>query len=264
MGAAVARRLGDAGHELVLWNRTPERAREVGVGRLAGSPADAAAAAEVVLSILYDAAAVRSVLGGLDPRGQLFVEMSTAGPGVEDELAGKLEARGSQLLTAPILGTIPAVEQGSALVLVGGDREAFERARPVLEAFAQVEHVGSRRAAAGLKLLANAMLAAGSLAAAELLAAGDREGLERQTLFRLLSRTMPALQVRTRSYLDRDHSEPLFELNAILKDLDLALHEGHAAGAAMPVSAQARELYGLAAPEHGQDEMTAVIELFSA
>jgi 3-hydroxyisobutyrate dehydrogenase len=262
MGAAIARRLAAAGHELVLWNRTLERAREVGAGRVAGSVAEAVAGAEVVISILYDAGAVLEVLGGLRPAGQLFLEMSTAGPEVEEQLAERLETAGSRLLTAPVLGTVATIEQGSALVLVGGDRAAFEQARPVLEAFAQAEHVGSRRAAARLKLLANAMLAAGSLAAAELVAAGDREGVDRQIVFRLLTRTMPALQIRSRSYLDRDHSAPMFELDAIVKDLDLALREGHAAGAAMPVSAQARELYRLAAAEHGREEMTAVIELF--
>ncbi|PZR89697.1 MAG: hypothetical protein DLM67_18625 [Candidatus Nephthysia bennettiae] len=263
MGAAIAKRLSAAGHELVLWNRTAERAREVGVGRVAASVEEAVTDAEVVLSILYDAGAVLDVLGRVRPQGQLFVQMSTAGPDTEEKLAEHLEASGSRLLTAPILGSVPAIEQGSALILVGGDSDAFESARPVLEAFGQAEFVGTRRAAAALKLLNNAMLGAVSLAAAELLAAGEREGLDAKTLFRLLTRTVPYLQARSRSYLDRDHTSTLFEVGAIVKDLDLALDAAHAAGAAMPVSGQARELYGLVAGEHGHDEMTAVIELFS-
>jgi 3-hydroxyisobutyrate dehydrogenase-like beta-hydroxyacid dehydrogenase len=263
MGAAIARRLAAAGHDLVLWNRTAERAREVGVGRVAGSVEEAAAGADIVLSIVYDARAVQEVLGRVRPGGQLFVQMSTAGPGVEEELAERLEREGSRLLTAPILGSVPAIEQATALILVGGDREDFEKARPVLEAFGQPEFVGSRRAAAELKLLNNAMLAACNLAAAELVAAGEREGLDLGTLFRLLTRMVPYLQARSRSLLDRDHSAPMFDLDAIVKDLDLALAAGHAAGAPMPVAAQARELYGLAAGEHGREEMTAVIELFS-
>jgi 3-hydroxyisobutyrate dehydrogenase len=263
MGAAIARRLAAAGHELTLWNRTAARAREVGAGRVAGSVEEAVGGAEIVLSILYDADAVLDVLARVRPRGQLFVEMSTAGPDVEEQLAERLESAGSRLLTAPILGSVPAIEQGSALILVGGAQEAFDRARAVLEAFGQAEYVGTRRAAMGLKLLNNAMLGACSLAAAELLATGEREGLDVRTIFRLLSRMMPYLQARTRSYLDRDHSRPMFEVEAIVKDLDLALAAGHAAGASMPVAAQARELYRLAAAEHGHEEMTAVIELFS-
>jgi 3-hydroxyisobutyrate dehydrogenase len=263
MGAAVARRLSAAGHELVLWNRTAERAREVGVGRVAASVEDAVTGAEVVLSILYDAGAVLDVLGRVHPQGQLFVEMSTAGPDAAEQLAERLETAGSRLLAAPILGSVPAIEQGSALILVGGDQDAFESARPVLEAFGQTEYVGTRHVAAALKLLNNAMLAALSVAAAELLEAARREGLDTRTLFRLLTRMVPYLQARSRSYLDRDHTSTLFEVGAIVKDLDLALEAAHAAGAAMPVSGQSRELYGLVAGEHGHDEMTAVIELFS-
>jgi 3-hydroxyisobutyrate dehydrogenase len=263
MGAAIARRLAAAGHELVLWNRTPERAREVGSGRVAGSVEEAVAGAEIVLSILYDAGAVLEVLGRVRPEGQLFVEMSTAGPDVEEQLAERLERDGSRLLTAPILGSVPAIEQGSAAILVGGDPEAFEKARPVLETFGKPEHVGGRRAAAQLKLLNNAMLAVCNLAAAELLAAGERAGLDVRTLFRLLTRMVPYLQARSRSLLDHDHSSPMFDLDAIVKDLGLALDAGHAAGAAMPLAGQARELYGLAADQHGGEELTAVIELFS-
>lgn len=264
MGAAIGRRLAAAGHDLVLWNRTADRAREVGVGRVAESIEDAVAGAEIVLSILYDAAAVLEVFSHLRPQGQVFVEMSTAGPDAEEQVAERLEAAGSQLLTAPIIGSVPAIEQGGALILVGGERSAFEKSRPVLEAFGEPEHVGSRREAAQLKLVANSMLAACSVAAAELLAAGEREGLEMKTVFRLLSRVVPSLQVRARSLLERDHSEPTFELRAIVKDLDLALGVGHPAGAAMPVTAHARELYSLAAPKHSREEMTAVIEIFPA
>src|SRR3989442_6120361 len=112
MGAAMARRLAAAGHDLVLWNRTPERARELGVGRVAGSVEEAVAGAEIVLSILYDAGAVLEVLGRVRTQGQLFVEMSTAGPDAEEQLAELLERAGSRLLTAPILGSVPAIEQG--------------------------------------------------------------------------------------------------------------------------------------------------------
>src|SRR5207302_5664013 len=121
MGAAIARKLAEARFEPILWNRTPERARAVGVGRVADSAAEAAEQADVVLSILYDAASLREVYGGLEPRrGQVFVEMSTAGPDVPEELAAGLEPAGAELLAAPILGSVPAIQQASALILVGG------------------------------------------------------------------------------------------------------------------------------------------------
>lgn len=265
MGAAIARRVAGAGFELTLWNRTPERARAVGAGVVASSPDEAVEGAEVVLSILYDAASVRQVLGGLRPRpGQVWVEMTTAGPDVVEELARRLAGAGAELVHAPIVGSIPAVEQGTALILAGGGPEAFERAGPVLAAFGQPEHVGSRREAAGLKLLSNAMLGICSLAAAELLAAGRLAGLDQEATFRLLTRLVPYLQARRRGYLERSHDQPMFELAGIVKDLGLALDLGRQAGAAMPATALSRELYALAVPAHGREEMTAVIEEYPA
>jgi 3-hydroxyisobutyrate dehydrogenase len=263
MGAAIARRLAAAGHDLTLWNRTLDRARAVGVGRVVETAAEAAAAADVVLSILYDAASVREVYAGLRPhRGQVYVEMSTAGTDVVEELAAMVEAGGAELLVAPILGSIPAIEQVSALILAGGGTDAFERVRPVLAAFGQPELAGSRREAAGLKLLANAFLHVSSLAAAELMAAARRADLDEAAAFPLLCRIMPYLQARSRGYLERVHDRPMFELSGAVKDQGLALDLGRAHGAAMPLLAVSRELYAMAEPQHGHEEMTAVIETY--
>ncbi len=263
MGAAIARRVAGAGFPLRLWNRTPDRARAVGVGEVAATAREAAAGADVVLSILFDPASVEAVYAGLEPRaGQVFVEMSTAGPEVLERLAPGLQAHGAELLAAPVVGSIPAVEQASALILVGGDAAAFERARPVLAAFGQPEPAGSRREAAALKLLNNAMLGVCSLAAAELMAAATRTGLDRDAAFRILCRSMPYLQARRRGYLEGSHDRPLFALAGMVKDLTLALDTGRRAGAAMPVTALSRELYAQAEPQHGREEMTAVIERY--
>jgi 3-hydroxyisobutyrate dehydrogenase len=263
MGAAIARKLAEAHFELTLWNRTAERARAVGAGRVAATAAEAAASADVVLSILYDAASLREVYGSLEPRrGQVFVEMSTAGPEIPDELAAALEAAGADLLAAPILGSVPAIQQASALILVGGDAAVFERARPVLAAFGEPEHAGTRVEAQSLKLLSNALLHICTLAAAELMAAGRRAQLDQQAVFRLLCRTVPYLQARSRGYLERAHDHPLFALSGAVKDQGLALDLGHAHGAAMPLLALSRELFAMAEPEHGAEEMTAVIERY--
>lgn len=264
MGAAIARRLAAAGFELVLWNRTRERAEAVGVGSVASTAADAAAGAKVVLSILFGPNSVREVYGRLNPKpGQVFVEMSTAGPDVLDELAAGLSPVGAELLAAPILGTTLAIDQAAAIILVGGEPAAFERVKQVLEAFGQPEHVGDRRQAATLKLLNNAMLGTASLAAAELMATAARAGVDPEAAFTFLSRMMPYLQARRRGYLQHSHENPTFELAGMVKDLELAQDLGHKAGAAVPVVSLARELYALAEPEHGREEMTAVIEMYS-
>ncbi len=263
MGTAIARRLAGAGYEPILWNRSPDRARAVGVGRVATTAAEAAEQAEVVLSILYDAASLREVYAGLRPRPrQVFVDMSTAGADIPEELAARLAPAGAELLVAPILGSVPAVENGSALILVGGDGDATVRVFPVMAAFGQPEHAGSRRDAASLKLLSNAMLHVCSLAAAELMAAGRRAEVDPEAVFRLLCRTMPYLQLRRRGYLERSHDDPMFELSGAVKDQTLALELGRAHGAALPLLAVSRELYAMAELEHGREEMTAVIESY--
>jgi 3-hydroxyisobutyrate dehydrogenase-like beta-hydroxyacid dehydrogenase len=265
MGAAIARRIAQDGHDLTLWNRTRERAEAVGVGRVADSPEAAADGAEIVLTIVFDAPAVRELYARLRPAaGQVLVEMSTAGPGVLEDVAPAVEAAGASLLACPIVGSVPAIEDGSAVLLAGGDAAALERARGVLGSFGRPEHVGTRTEAASLKLITNAMLGAVNVAAAELLSAADAAAVPKESAFWLLCRLVPYLTVRRRGLLDHDHDNPLFELRGIRKDLDLMLQMGHDAGAALPVAGLARELYGAAEPAWGGKEMTAVIERYGA
>ncbi|MFZ0216179.1 MAG: NAD(P)-dependent oxidoreductase [Candidatus Dormiibacterota bacterium] len=263
MGTAIARQVAGAGHQLTLWNRTRARAEAVGVGAVAGTPAEAVAGAEVVLSILFDAGAVREVYASLEPASQqVFVEMSTAGPEVLEELAPPLEGAGASLLACPIVGSIPAIESAEALLLIGGDAAALERVRSVLETYGRPQLVGPRGDAAGMKLLSNALLGVCSAIGAELLAAGERSGLDREQVFALLCRMVPYLKARERGYLGRDHSNPLFEVRALRKDLDLALQAGHQAAASMPVTAATREMFGLASLQHANEELTAIVEVY--
>ncbi len=100
MGGAMARRLEASGHELTLWNRTRERAEALGVGRVAATPAEAAEGADIVISMLTDADAVRAAYLGPGgavkvARSQVFVEMSTAGPVVAKELAPLIDRASS-------------------------------------------------------------------------------------------------------------------------------------------------------------------------
>ena len=108
MGGAMARRLASAGHELTLWNRTRERAEALGVGKVAATPAEAAQNADVVISMLTDANAVRGAYLGDNgaakaAQRQAFVDMSTAGPDISKELAPLIERTGSQFVEAPVL-----------------------------------------------------------------------------------------------------------------------------------------------------------------
>jgi 3-hydroxyisobutyrate dehydrogenase-like beta-hydroxyacid dehydrogenase len=127
MGGAMARRLESTGHELTLWNRTRSRAEALAVGRVATTPAEAASHADVAISILTDANAVRAAYLGDDgaakvAQGKVFVEMSTAGPDIAKELAPLIAKAGAQFVEAPVLGSIGAVESGTLIIFAAGRR----------------------------------------------------------------------------------------------------------------------------------------------
>jgi 3-hydroxyisobutyrate dehydrogenase-like beta-hydroxyacid dehydrogenase len=264
MGSALARRLAGAGLEPTLWNRTRARAEQVGVGRVVATPAEAVRDAEVAITSLTGADAVRAAYGGpagalAAARGQVFVEMSTSGPDVLAELEPQLGATGSALIDAPILGAPTVVLRGGAAILVGGASAAVERARPVLGLLGEVRHVGSLGSGARLKLVANSMLGTVSMAAAELQTAGEAAGLDREEVFWALARLAPSLEMRRAGYLDNQHEPTLFAVRDLRKDLDLALDLFHRSAAQAPLTALVRELVGEAATNAADLDITAVI-----
>src|SRR5437868_7218614 len=182
MGGAIGKRLKETGHELTLWNRTRSRAEALGLGKVAATPAEAAKAAEVVVSILTDAGAVRSAYLGEDgaasaARDQVFIEMSTAGPDVVAEVKPAVERKGAHFIECPVLGSISAMETGKGILFAAGDDEAIERARPVLESIGEIRRIKDAESAAKLKLIANTVLMGLSALTAEVLAAGTAADL---------------------------------------------------------------------------------------
>lgn len=267
MGSAMARRLGSAGHELTLWNRTRQRAEAIGVGKVASTPAEAVADVEVVISILTDADAVQSAYLGADgavkgARGQVFIEMSTAGPDVPKELAPVIERAGAQFVEAPVFGSIGAVESGTLVVLAAGSGTAVERARPVLEALGDVRRVGELGSAASLKLVGNSMLAGTSALAAELLAAGTAAGLSAEDVFWVLSRMAPVLNARKAGFVEHRFEPVTFALKDARKDLRLALDLYKRSGATIPLIAATEELYERAAKTAGDLDMGAIATIY--
>jgi 3-hydroxyisobutyrate dehydrogenase-like beta-hydroxyacid dehydrogenase len=248
MGGAMARRLAASGFNVVLWNRTRDKAEQLHVGRVAATPAEATGDADVVISSLTNEAAVRDVYLGDDgvvksAKGKLLIDMSTAGPQVAEELDGEAQAKGARLLEAPVIGSVPAVESGTLLILAGGDRVDLERARPVLERLGEVHYAGERGNAQRLKLIANSMLGITSAAAAELLAAGTAAGLDRSEIFSILIRYAPGLSVRERGFLHDQNTPAMFAVRDLVKDLDLALRTYDEVGVPTPLTRASRELY---------------------
>jgi 3-hydroxyisobutyrate dehydrogenase-like beta-hydroxyacid dehydrogenase len=268
MGGAIARRLASAGHELTLWNRTRERAEALGVGKVAATPAEAARGSEVVISMLTDADAIRAAYLGeagaiKSARDQVFVEMSTAGPEVAEDLAALIEQAGAQFVEAPVIGSVGAVASGTLVVLAAGREEAVERALPVLQLLGEVRRVSDLGSAAALKLVGNTMLAGVGALAAELLAAGAAAGLSADDVFWLLSRYAPVLNARKAGFLERRYEPAMFALRDAVKDLRLAVQLYQRSGANTPLTVATKELYERAAKSAGDLDMAAIATVYS-
>jgi 3-hydroxyisobutyrate dehydrogenase-like beta-hydroxyacid dehydrogenase len=259
MGAAAALRLAAKGFDLHLWNRTPEKAEALAVGEVFATPEDAVAEVDVALSILTGPEAVRAVYARLDPRGErVYLEMSTAGPEVPEELGRRFH----RLVAAPVVAPPPMLEAGKALFLVGGPAEAIEQSRPVLEALGQFRNVGTYRRAGAMKLMNNTMLAITSAAGAEMVEAGVRAGLTREEAFEWVARHAPYLEMRKSGYLGGPYEPVTFALKDMLKDVDLGLALFDGPEFPMPIVEAVRQAYAEVLDEHGEEELTAVIERY--
>jgi 3-hydroxyisobutyrate dehydrogenase-like beta-hydroxyacid dehydrogenase len=267
MGGAMAKRLNAAGHELTLWNRTRERAENLGIGTVASTPAEAADGAEVVISMLTDADAVRAAYFGEDgavksARRQVFVEMSTAGPDVGQVVGPAIESAGAQFVEAPVMGSVGAVEGGTLVVLAGGPGPAIDRALPVLQALGQVRRVGDRGSAARLKLVANSMTAGVSALAAELQSAGTAAGLNPEDVFFVITRMAPGLTARKAGFVEHRYEPVTFALRDALKDVRMASDLYRRSGSTTPLTNEVKELYERAAKSAGAMDISAIATVY--
>jgi 3-hydroxyisobutyrate dehydrogenase len=268
MGAATARRLTEVGgFDLALWNRTRSRAEDVGVGTVYDTPARCIADAEVVVTSLFDPAAMREVFYGPSglisaARDQIFLETSTGGPDVLMELSDALRPTGSLLIDSPLLGSTGAVLAGSLDIILGGQPMAVERAQPVISALGNARIVGDVGAAARLKLVHNTMLAVVSAITAEMMVAAVEAGVDKAEAFAMLSRISPYMKRREQGFLHEQFDSVSFAMSGVVKDLDLALDLFHQAGSSLPLSALSRELYADAVHENGHLDMSAVVRRY--
>lgn len=238
MGSRMAARLLEAGHELTVWNRTSARAAPlVGLGAsAASSPAQAAAGAEFVITMLATPDALEQVaLGdeglveGLRP-GQLLIDMSTVGPRTDESVAERLP-RGVSLIDAPVRGSIAEAEAGRLHVFVGASATDFARVEPVLAVFGDVRHTGGPGSGQAMKLVVNLALGASMAVLGEALALGGALALPRETVLDVLSESPigPAVAAK-RAEIESGDYEPAFALRLADKDLrlvtDIAARDG--------------------------------------
>jgi 3-hydroxyisobutyrate dehydrogenase len=249
MGAAVAARLIDCGHDVTVWNRTADKAKPLADAgaKVAKSPAEVAAASEAVITMLTDGKAIDEVYNGPngllsgDPKGKLFIEMSTVAPKVCKELAGKVRAKGAALVECPVGGSTAPARKGELLGLMGAEPADAERAKPILQQLTRrLEHCGPVGAGAAMKLAINLPLMVAWQAYGEAFAIARSVGWPARRLLDLFVESNGAnnaLKMRAdmivKMFDGQDPGTTTFSIANGVKDLRTMVETGEALGAEM-------------------------------
>jgi 3-hydroxyisobutyrate dehydrogenase-like beta-hydroxyacid dehydrogenase len=255
MGALIVPRLMAAGHAVTGWNRSREKAAALiqsGM-RWADTPRAVAERSEIVFSMVTDGAAVRAVALGDDGvlaglrAGGIYADMSTIAPDVSRAIAAEFAEAGRHMLDAPISGSPVTVVAGNASVMVGGDAQAFERAKPVMLAIGpKVTHIGANGLACQMKIAVNLLLMVEVIAFGEAVALAEKGGVAREVAVDAVLKSVaasPVLGYRGPFILEgRMPALPLADVTLQQKDMLLALDLGRKLGSPVPLAAAANEM----------------------
>lgn len=255
MGQGIVPRLIAAGHDVTGWNRTREKADPLLARGMkwADTPRQVAEVSEIVFSIVTDAKAVESVAVGPDavlaglPPDSIYLDMSTIDPESSRRINSAFGDAGRIMLDAPLSGSPITLEQGKASVMVGGDRGAFERARPVLEAIGpSVSYIGPAGQAVQMKIAINLCLIVEMVAFSEAVALAERGGVAREVAVDAMLKSVvasPVMGYRGPFILEGNMPDkPLADVTLQQKDMLLALDLGRRQGSPVPLAAAANEM----------------------
>lgn len=253
MGGRVARRLIDAGHTVIGYNRTREKAQwllDVGM-QWAASPRQVAEQSEVIFSMVTNTAAFQEICGGDDgilaglQPGQVYVDMSTISVDVSCAIAEEVATRGAFMLDVPISGNVIHVVNGTASLLVGGEQAVFERVKPLLQAISpKINYVGGNGQAIVMKIAINLSLPIQFLGMCEGVLLAEKMGISRETVLETWCNSAvasPATAFRAPFILQKPE-EAWFDVHMMQKDLLLALELGREAHVPLPSVALSNEL----------------------
>jgi 3-hydroxyisobutyrate dehydrogenase-like beta-hydroxyacid dehydrogenase len=277
MGSRMAANLRRAGFELVVWNRTAEKAEAFAQDHgavVADTPAQAAADCDIVVTMVVDGPQVEHVLLGPDgvaataQPSTLCIDCSTIGPTATQTIAGVLAEHDLHLVDAPVTGSSPRAEDGTLTIMAGGTSEDFERAKPVLAAMGKlIVHAGPLGHGQMVKLINNAVAAINAAVVGEALLVAKRAGVDLDALTQVMaagSGSSTMLDLKAGPMRNHDYTT-LFKLGHMLKDVRLCLEEGQAAGAPFPTAAYVREILTAANGRgYGDADFAAMIEVLEA
>ena len=248
MGSQMVSRLLDKGHTVTGYNRTRAKAQwliDKGM-KWADSPRAVAAATDVTFAMVTNAAAIAAVtdgpdgiLAGLGP-GKLFIDMSTVSPEVSRATAAKVRAKGADMVDAPVSGSVITLQQGKLSVMVGGKKETFDKAQPLLLNIGpKVTHVGDNGLALAMKIAVNLSLAVQMMAFSEGVLLAEKSGIPREIAVDVLTHSAvasPMIQYRG-PFILQQPDEAWFDCNMMQKDMLLALDLGRQLKVPVPTTA---------------------------
>jgi 2-hydroxy-3-oxopropionate reductase len=246
MGKPMAQNLIEAGYDLVVYNRTREKAEELDGATVAESPRAVAEQSDIIITMLPDSPQVEEVLSGEDgvfegiQEGTLIVDMSTISPVVTEELSQQAQERGASMLDAPVSGGDVGAIDGTLSIMVGGSEEDFERARPLFEVMGDtVTHVGLVGTGQVVKAANQIVVALTIEAVSEALVLGSKGGVPPEKILDVLGGGLAGNKVMEakREKMLSHSFDPGFRVELHHKDLGIALAAGREYGVTLPVTA---------------------------
>src|SRR5688572_4949921 len=274
MGAGIARRLHDAGYEVVCWNRTKERAEpliEAGLG-WADTPRELAAGVDVLFTMLTNTAAIEAISDGPDGvlaglrEGSVWADISTIAPDASVALAERVRERGAWFLDCPVSGSPATLAAGEMSVMVGGERAAFERIEAVLHAIGpKVTYIGPNGHAILTKVAINLALVVSVTAFAEGVALVENAGVDREAVVDAVLKSVIASPViGYRAPLLVDDTDVFADVELQQKDLVLAQELARRLGMAVPTCAATTEMLNAArsSPRSDRDFVVSVHDAY--
>jgi 3-hydroxyisobutyrate dehydrogenase-like beta-hydroxyacid dehydrogenase len=264
MGSHMARKLLDAGYHLTVYDRTQERAKELGQqgALVAQTPKELATKCDTVMVCVTDDQAQEHLMLGQDGAlagvraGSVIIDLSTVSPSASRRLYKAAQEKGVAMIDSAVSGSVPQVEQGSLVIFVGGEQETYQRCKPILEVLGQNSfYMGPSGMGTTMKLVVNTLLGLGMQALAEAIAFGEKAGVEKGLLLDVLGQTavLTTGQKSKLANVKREQYPTQFALSLQHKDFGLILTEAAELSVSMPATAAAQQMY-TAAMAKGMDE----------
>jgi 3-hydroxyisobutyrate dehydrogenase/2-hydroxy-3-oxopropionate reductase len=255
MGSAMGARVAGAGHDLVVFNRTRQRAEDLAQrvpARVTDTAREAAMSADVCLVSLADDVAVTStylddsgLIAGLQSGG-VVCDTSTVAPATVRSLAPLVGQKNATLIDTPVSGSVSTVESGTLTVMVGGDSAALDQARPVLDAFAKsIFHLGDVGAGATMKLVVNSLVHSLNVSVSEALVLAEKAGLDREIVYDIFesgAAGAPYVKYKRTAFLQPGETPVAFSLALVAKDQELIHDLAQQTGTRMDQAEASRHL----------------------